>query len=171
MKSGESVVEAERPLVRNLRPGDLEAVLSLDARITGRRREEYFRLQLDRALKGTGVQVSLAGELGGCFAGFLLASLHYGEFGVIEPAAVLDTLGVHPDFRGRGVGPALLVQLRTNLLALDIPRLATEVSWEDQELLGFFHREGFRPAPRFCLDLDLEDHRKRWIEREEAHHG
>jgi hypothetical protein len=29
------------------------------------------------------------------------------------------------------------------------------VSWEDSDVLGFFKHEGFRPAPRLCLDLDL----------------
>jgi len=68
---------------------------------------------------------------------------------------VLDTVGVHPDFRGRGVGPALLGQLRKNLAALRVPRLRTEVDWENQTLLRFLHREGFQPAPRLCLELDL----------------
>jgi ribosomal protein S18 acetylase RimI-like enzyme len=73
----------------------------------------------------------------------------------MEPVAVLDTIGVNPDFRRHGVGRALLEQLCLNLQALGIPRLQTEVNWQDQELLRFFHREGFLPAPRLCLDLDV----------------
>jgi hypothetical protein len=34
-------------------------------------------------------------------------------------------------------------------------RLETEVRFGDTELLGFFHRQGFRLADRLCLDLDL----------------
>lgn len=153
--------QREPPAVRNLRPRDLEAVIALDSRITGRRREEYFRGKLDQALKETGIQVSLAAEADGAFAGFLLSRVFYGEFGEMEAAAVLDTIGVHPAFRGRGVGRALLAQLRTNLLGLGIARLHTEVPWDNQDLVSFFHREGFVPAPRICLDLDLEGHRER----------
>ncbi len=148
-------------VVRGLRPRDLEAVIALDARITGRRRDEYFRAKLDQAMKETGIVVSLAAEVDGAFAGFLLAKVFYGEFGEMEAAAVLDTLGVHPAFRGKGVGRALLAQLRTNLLGLGIRTLHTEVSWEGQDLMAFFRKEGFRPAPRLCLDLDLEAHRGR----------
>jgi ribosomal protein S18 acetylase RimI-like enzyme len=148
-------LDNETVVVRPLRPDDLEAVIALDARNVGRRREEYFALKLAQNLKETGIKVSLAGECDGMFAGFLLARVYYGEFGSLEPVAVLDTLGVHPGFRRRGVGTALLDQLRKNLGALNIARLQTEVSWDEQELLGFFHREGFRPAPRLCLDLDL----------------
>jgi GNAT superfamily N-acetyltransferase len=81
--------------------------------------------------------------------------VYYGEFGALEPAAVLDTLDVHPDFRGRGVAAALVRQLRTNLAGLGVARLRTEVDWDTPELLTFFAHEGFRPAPRFCLELDL----------------
>ncbi|MHC4820256.1 MAG: GNAT family N-acetyltransferase [Planctomycetota bacterium] len=150
----------ERPVVRRLRPEDLEAVIALDARITGRRREEYFKVKLDQALKETGIEVSLAAETDGIFAGFLLSRVFYGEFGEMDPSAVLDTIGVHPDFRGKGIGRALLRQLRTNLLGLGLPALHTEVSWDNQNLLHFFHSIGMAPAPRICLDWDLEAARR-----------
>jgi len=142
-------------LVRRLRPADLEAVVALDAKNTGRRRDEYFQVKLQQNLAETGIQVSLAAEVDGIFVAFLLARVFYGEFGTLEQVAVLDTFGVHPDFRGRGVGRALLSQLRTNLRGLGIPRLRTDVGWDDQDLLGFFHHEGFQPAPMLCLELDL----------------
>jgi ribosomal protein S18 acetylase RimI-like enzyme len=148
-------LEQERVLVRNLRPRDLEAVIALDAKITGRRREEYFKVKLAEALADTGIRISLAAEVDGAFAGCLLARVYYGEFGATERVAVLDTLGVHPAFSGKGVGRALLRQLRANLLSLGVEHLRTEVDWGQQQLLGFFHGLGFRPAPRLCLDLDL----------------
>ena len=143
-------------VVRGLQPADLEKVVALDARNAGRRRDEFFKIKLQQNLAETGIKVSLAAELDGCFCGFLLARVFYGEFGTLEPVAVLDTLGVHPDFRGRGVGRALTRQLRTNLAGLGVGRLQTEVGWDNQELLRFFHAEGFRPAERLCLDLDLD---------------
>lgn len=142
-------------VVRNLRPSDLEAVIALDAKNVGRRREDYFRVKLQQNLAETGIKVSLAGEVDGAFAGFLLARVYYGEFGHSEPVAVLDTIDVHPAFRGRGVGRALLEQLRTNLFGLGVASLRTEVGWDELALIGFFQREGFRPAPRLCLELDL----------------
>jgi ribosomal protein S18 acetylase RimI-like enzyme len=154
-------LETTNVFVRRLRPDDLEAVIALDARNTGRRRDEYFKLKLAQALSDTGIVLSLAAEADSMFAGFLLARVFYGEFGSTEQVAMLDTLGVHPARRGQGVGDALLRQLRTNLLGLGIRNLQTEVSWDDQELLAFFHHEGFRPASRLCLDLDLERARDR----------
>ncbi len=143
-------------VVRNLLPEDRDAVVGIDARIMGRRREEFFKLKLRQASSDTGIAVSLAAEIDAAVVGFLLARVYYGEFGITERVAVMDVLGVHPDFRGRHVGRALLDQLRTNLLALGIKTLQTEVGWENRDLIDFFHREGFLLAPRLCLDLDLE---------------
>ena len=143
-------------VVRNLRPSDLDAVILLDAKNIGRRRDEFFKLKLKQALADTGISVSLAAELKGVFVGFLLARVFHGEFGITERVAVMDVIDVHPDFRGHHVATALLDQLRTNLLGLGIHVLRTEVGWDSTDLLGFFRREGFVMAQRLCLDLDLE---------------
>lgn len=141
--------------VRGLKAEDLRPVISLDAKNTGRRREEYFRVKLQQNLAETGIKVSLAAEVDGCFAGFLLARVFYGEFGSLEPTAVLDTIDVDPGFQQRGVGRALMDQLCANLSGLGVGILRTEVAWDAPSLVAFFQREGFHPAPRICLDLDI----------------
>jgi len=151
----DAIEQEDRIIVRSLRPSDFDAAVAVDAKIVGRRRDEYLRIKFQQNLGETGVQMSLAAEVGGVFCGFLLGRVFYGEFGRLEPAAVLDTIDVHPDYRKQGVGAALLRQLKTNLLGLGVSRLQTEVSWDDQALVGFFHHEGFRPAERICLELDL----------------
>ncbi|NOT29589.1 MAG: GNAT family N-acetyltransferase [Planctomycetes bacterium] len=141
--------------VRHLRPSDLRRVVALDELITGRERRGYFEHKLQTNLLDSSVEVSLGAEVDGILVGFLLARVWTGEFGATEPVAVLDTLGVQPAFQHQGVGDALLDQLVTNLRGLAVYALRTEVAWDGFELLRFFHRHGFRPAPRVCLDLDL----------------
>ena len=142
-------------VVRRLVESDLDRMIAIDAKSTGRRRDEYFRIKLRHALTETGIAVSLMAEVDGGGVGFLLARVHSGEFGRFEKTAVLDTIGVDPAFARRGVGTALIDQLRTNLLGLGVRRLQTEVGWDNPALLTFFHHEGFHPAARFCLDLEL----------------
>ena len=142
-------------LVRNLRPGDREAVIAIDEASIGRRRERFLASKLGQAFADTGIAISLVAEIDGHVVGFVLARVYYGEFGVMEPSAVLDVIGVAPDFRGRHVAAALIDQLRTNLLGLGIGRLQTEVPWDNPDLLAFFQREQFVMAQRVCLDLDL----------------
>ena len=102
-------------LVRNLQAGDLEVIVAIDAAAAGRRREQFLALKVKQAFADTGIAVSLVAELDDHVVGFALARVYYGEFGVVEPAAVLDVLGVHPDYRGRRVASALVDQLRTLL--------------------------------------------------------
>jgi len=153
--------ELDKVVIRRLRPDDLESVVAIDAKLIGRRRDEYFHLKLKMALNETGIEVSLAAELDGLFVGFLIARVFYGEFGVAEPTAVLEVIGVNPDFGGSGAGHALLAQLSSNLLGLGVRKVSTEVSWDDQKMMSFLHHEGFFPATRLCLDLDCEEFRRR----------
>jgi predicted N-acetyltransferase YhbS len=141
---------------KRLRPDDLEGVIKLDTRVTGHERSEYLKHKLELNRLESSVEVSLAAEWDGAVVGFLLARVYFGEFGVVEPAAILDTIGVHPSFRGKGVAHAMLEQLSTNLRGLGIFCLRTEVAWEDLGVLSFFHTQGFRPAQRVCLETTLE---------------
>ena len=145
----------DQVLVRNIQPGDRDAVIAIDAANAGRRRERFLASKLSQAFADTGIAISLAAEIDGHVVGFALARVYYGEFGVMEPAAVLDVIGVAPGYRGRHVAAALVDQLRTNLLGLGIGRLQTEVPWDNPDLLAFFQHEHFVLAQRVCLDLDL----------------
>jgi predicted N-acetyltransferase YhbS len=142
-------------LVRTLRASDLDAIAAIDERIVGRSRSRYYEIKVRDALVPGALKVSLVAECDGSVAGFLLASLYYGEFGMPEPSAVLDTIAVAPDRRGRKLGKALLRQLVTNLRGLGIEKIRTEVDWDQFELLAFLAHGGFRLAPRICLELDL----------------
>ena len=150
-------LELQRELcrVRNLRPTDLNRVVELDALITGRERRGYYANKLDVNLLDSSVTISLGAESDGRLVGFLLARVWTGEFGMTEPTAVLDTIGVHPDFQHHGVGDALVEQLLMNLRGLQVSTLRTELAWNEFALLRFFHHHGFHPAQRVCLDLNL----------------
>jgi ribosomal protein S18 acetylase RimI-like enzyme len=141
--------------VRRLKPTDLERVVAIDALLTGRSRRGYFEHKLETNLLDSTIEASLAVDVDHRLVGFLLVRVWTGEFGASEPVAVLDTIGVHPEFQGRGIGEALVEQLITNLRGLHVATIRTEVGWDDFALLHFFHRAGFVPARRLCLDLSL----------------
>lgn len=150
------VLATDSVLVRSMRQEDLNAVVAIDAAASGRRRPRYFELMLQRAVQQAGLQISLVAEAGGVPAGFLIGSLYYGEYGVMEPSASMDAIAVAPEFRRRHIGRALLRQFCLNLGALHITSLRTEVSWDDFDLLAFLKRHEFVPARRLCLERTLD---------------
>jgi GNAT superfamily N-acetyltransferase len=142
----------DRIPVRAMRESDLRAMIVIDRRITGQDRSAYFERKLEEALLDSDVRVSLVAESDGGPVGFVMARVDFGEFGRVEPVAVLDTIGVDPDYRDQGVGRALLSQLLINLTSLRVESVRTELDWRDRDLLAFLDHCGFRPSPRLCLD-------------------
>ncbi len=141
----------DRVPIRSMVRGDFAAILRIDRRITGRDRTAYFKRKLAEAMDESGVRVSLVAELDGEVAGFIMARVEFGEFGSLDPAAVIDTIGVDARSGHKGVGSALLSQLMTNLQGLRVERVRTEVDWNRFGLLSFLDRMGFRPHRRLAL--------------------
>ena len=143
-------------LVRSLQESDLGRVVRIDERITGRNRLAYYERKFAEALRESGVRVSLVAETDELVTGFVMARVDYGEFGLAEATATLDTIGVDPTASGARIGQALVSQLLVNLSGLRVETVRTEVRWCDLELLGFLMRCGFTPAQRlsFCMAID-----------------
>jgi len=137
--------------VRSMRSDDLDAIIRIDAKLTGRNRRAYFDAKLKEVMVETGIRVSLVAEIDGSPAGYVMARVDFGEFGLTETTAVIDTLGVNPGHAHHGVAQALLSQLMVNLGALNVERIRTSVRWNNHQLLRFLDQQGFRPAQKLVL--------------------
>jgi N-acetylglutamate synthase-like GNAT family acetyltransferase len=80
-----------------------------------------------------------------------MARTDYGDFGRVEPVAVIDTMGIDPMRAREGIGRALLSQLFVNLSALGVERVETLVAPGQLDLFGFFDHAGFRPSERLSF--------------------
>ena len=135
---------------------DLDDIVRIDRHITGRDRRGYMQHALDEALRESGVRISLAARQNGVMAGYMMARADLGDFGRTEPVAVIDTLGVAPEYANQGIGHALLSQLFLNLSALRIERVETIVAAASTDLLGFFYGAGFAPGERLAFAKRLQ---------------
>jgi ribosomal protein S18 acetylase RimI-like enzyme len=145
----------DRVPIRSMTERDLRSLTAIDQQITGRNRARYFEAKLAEALNESDVRVSLVAELDGVAVGFIMARVDFGEFGRLEATAALDTIGVDPNYAGRGVGRALLSQLLANLASLRVDQILTEVEWVDVNLLGFLAHCGFASSSRLSFVKEL----------------
>ncbi len=152
----EEVLEKTDVLVRTMKQHDLPEIVRIDCLAGGTPRPRYFEVMLYRSVQVTGLQISLVAELEGQLVGYLIASLYYGEYGLAEPTASIDAISVEPNARHRGVAHALMQQFRSNVAAVGVTKIRSEIEWDDFDLLGFFAKEGFAPAKRLCLETTVD---------------
>ena len=145
----------DRVQVRSLLAADLAEVVRIDHSLTGRDRSEYHAAKFQELLTESGIRVSLVSEDNGVLTGYIMARVDFGEFGKVDKAAVIDTIGVHPAFKGSGIGHALLSQLLLNLSSLQVESVLTQLSPEDFHLQRFLHACGFQQSQRLALTADL----------------
>ncbi len=141
--------------IRSMTVDDLPTLIAIDRRITGRDRTPYYQRKVAEALEETGMRVSLVAEKDGRVAGFLMANVDFGEFGRMEPEAVIHTIAVDPDAGHAHVGSALMSQLLANLSTLHLERIYTEVHWSNADLLAFLNHCGFVPSQRLAFSKTI----------------
>ena len=141
-------------VVRPVEPTDLDAVAAIDARLGGQPRKEYWQKRLELALLRP-PWMSLVAETDGRIAGFVFGWVGESEFGVPEPTAWLDLIGVDPPYRGRGVGHALVDRFLASARELRaIRRVATLIDLGQADIREFFVRLGFRHGPLIQMERD-----------------
>ncbi len=145
----------DRVPVRSMQAADLDAIIAIDAKASGRDRPAYFRRKQDEALNQSGVRLSLIAEADGLPVGFVMARMDFGEFGRASAQAVMDTIAVDPGFQGHGIGHGLISRLLDNLSVLRVERVRTQLDWNATDLITFLDKTGFVPAQCVVLRRSL----------------
>ncbi len=148
------ILQPDDVVIRPVRRGDLAAIVAIDEQSTGENRESYLERKLEEALDEKWRTIaSNVIEYKGEVAGFLMVEVVSGEFGLPEDRATLNTIGIAPEHRGKGLATELFDRTLDQLKKLGITRLQTLVDWKDQELIHFFATKGFEPGKMVFLEL------------------
>jgi ribosomal protein S18 acetylase RimI-like enzyme len=142
-------VEAD---VRDFATDDLAVIAAMDQEVLGESRSDYFAARWRSVQSDPHNNRFLVAEMGGEPAGFMVAALYQGEFGIRFSRGVIDSLGVRERFQHQGVASALLQHLLAWLRERGITQMETLCHWNDWELLRFFEYVGFRPSARVNLE-------------------
>ena len=141
--------------VRAIEPSDLPAIIRIDEKLSGQTRKEYWQRRLEiSALRPP--WMSLVAETDGRIAGFLFGWVAESEFGMSQPTAWVDLIGVDPPYRGRGIAHALIdrfVRSAEHLRA--IQKVATLIDLAQADVREFFLRQGFHHGPMIQMERDV----------------
>jgi predicted N-acetyltransferase YhbS len=140
--------------IRPLKKEDLKTIIEIDEDVLGENRKDYWERKL--SLMGEKAsRVSLVAEVEGKVVGFILGDVSSWEFGVPDTIGWIDTVGVAPVYQKRGLATALAHELIKNLKAVGVKIIYTLVSWDDWDLLQFFHAMGFTRGDMINLELEI----------------
>ena len=144
------------PKMRVMRRDDIDAVAAIDKLVTESDRREYYARKIESVVNNPhNINSSLVAEVDGKIVGFIMGDLYFGEFGVPETSATIDTIGVAPDCQKHGVAHDLMDQFLTNMKGVGVRKVYTLVNWDDFKLKKFFARHKLVPSSRVNLGLQL----------------
>jgi len=153
--------------IRVLDENDLDAVVEIDRRVLGQERRSFWKRKI--AYAGIYPRPALVAVVEGKIVGFILGFVSGWEFGVPDTVGWIDTLGVDPAFQRRGIGRtlfnALIEIFRKSGRQESVETSEREVegvnivytlaSWNDWDLLQFYHSMGFRKGDMVNLEMKM----------------
>jgi len=153
--------------IRVLIESDLDAVVEIDKKVLGKERRAFWKRKI--AYAGIYPRPALVAELEGKVVGFILGYVSGWEFGIPDTVGWINALGVDPDFQRCGIGRKLfnaLIEifkksgkqetLETKDLRVEgVNVVYTLASWNDWDLLQFYHAMGFKKGEMLTLQLAI----------------
>lgn len=144
--------------LRDLVADDLEAVVRIDARSTGKRKPAWWRKVFERFLNpevpGGELGLGMADARG--LVGFLFGEVRAFEFGS-DPCGWVFAVGVDPRFARGGTASRLLDEACRCFRTMGVDRVRTMVRRNDVPLLAFFRANGFAGGAFVQLERPLEE--------------
>ena len=134
--------------IRLMKVDDYEAVVGIDQKVLNASRPAYYDLKFEKLFKSKEyLPTSLVAEQeDGTLVGFVMGELYMGEYGISQDGATLDTIGVDPDYRHKGIGEKLINEFINHLRNLGVKKINTLVDRNDSQLMHFFSSNQFSPS-------------------------
>ncbi|MEI7536116.1 MAG: GNAT family N-acetyltransferase [Comamonadaceae bacterium] len=142
--------------IRPVRRGDLNAVIEMDAMVTGIEKRDYwnslYRRYADAVATG---QHFLVATLSDEVIGFVIGEVRDWEFGS-PPCGWVFAIDVRPDARLGGTATALLQAICQGFRKAGVSKVRTLLSRDNTLILSFFRSQGMMIGPFIPLEMDLE---------------
>lgn len=143
-------------VIRPVRRADMDAVIGIDATVTGLEKRDYW-LSLYRRYGKTEstAQHFLVAVCGGEVVGFIIGEVRDWEFGS-PPCGWVFGIDVKPDARLGGTGTQLLNAICANFRRAGIRKVRTILARDNTLVLSFFRSQGMTTGPFIPLEMDID---------------
>ena len=142
--------------IRPVRRGDLDAVIEMDAMVTGIEKRDYwnslYRRYADAVATGQHFLVATAHDE---VIGFAIGEVRDWEFGS-PPCGWVFAIDVRPDARLAGTGTQLLHAMCQGFKKAGVSKVRTMLSRDNTLILSFFRSQGMMIGPFVPLEMDIE---------------
>jgi len=161
-ESAPECILAGKIRIRRVTEPDLEQVISLDARVTGNAKPDYWRDIHDRyATRRLDERFFLVADVeedktGRSLLGYIVGEVRGWEFGS-EPCGWIFAFSVEPGTRQQGVGEQLFQAMSDAFKSAGIRTMRTMVARQNQLHMAFFRSEGMVAGPYIQLEMDIDD--------------
>ncbi|MFH1349646.1 MAG: GNAT family N-acetyltransferase [Pseudomonadota bacterium] len=152
-----TVFDPEKLIIRPMKKGDIDHIVEIDAKVLGKRRSDYYERKCAFTLDDKHQLItSLVAQYTDKVIGFIMGYLYVGEYGIPEATASLDTIGVHPDYQGKGVASELIKTYISNMKKAGVENIYMLIEWNNWEMLRLFEKFKFAPARTVNMELKLK---------------
>ncbi len=142
--------------IRAVRRGDLDAVIEMDAIVTGLEKRDYWNSLYHRYANAVATgQHFLVATLNEEVIGFVIGEVRDWEFGS-PPCGWVFAIDVRPDVRLAGTATHLLHAICQGFKRVGVSKVRTLLSRENTLILSFFRSQGMMIGPFIPLEMDLE---------------
>jgi len=141
--------------IRTLKKEDLGTIIEIDKKVLGENRKDYWEKRWLAQINEPSSKISLVAEVERKVAGFILGDVSGWEFGVPDTIGWIETIGIDAVYQKKGLATALAHELIKDLKAIGVRTIYTLVSWDDWDLLQFFHTMGFIRGDMINLELKI----------------
>jgi len=148
--------EGTTPLrIRPVRRGDLEAIIALDAHVTGVEKRDYWRAIYKRYGEPSAERKFLVAESGSGVVGFVIGETRDWEFGSPRCGWVF-AIDVHPDARLAGIAARLFEAVCAGFRRAGVRKVRTMLDPGNTLVMSFFRSQGMMAGPFIQLEMELE---------------
>jgi ribosomal protein S18 acetylase RimI-like enzyme len=142
--------------IRAVRRADMDAVIGIDATVTGLEKRDYWLSLYRRYGKPESVaQQFLVAVAGGEVVGFIIGEVRDWEFGS-PPCGWVFGIDVRPDTRLGGIGTQLLNAICANFRRAGVSKVRTILARDNTLVLSFFRSQGMMTGPFIPLEMDID---------------